>query len=272
MKAKKIRLYYGIFLSVFTVVVAILFIVQTVSIYADGGWTNGAYTREIVAEKLFPISIPFYIWIAAIIAGYVLSVVYPYAEKPVNKISPRVTQRRLLSRIPQGEGEAYDAGMKRVNAETKNRLIAYSVCGALCLASAIASLVYICNPSNFTPADANGSMVGLLINVGPWLFVAFASGIAIVLFENYSLNHEIIELKSLIASNKGKPTVNLNKAEPAFLTKIKAVLNSKYFIWGLRGAVFVLAVTFIVLGIFNEGMRAVFMKAIIICKQCIGLG
>ena len=42
MKAKQIRLYYGIFLSVFTCIMGVLFIVQAVSILADGGWIQGA--------------------------------------------------------------------------------------------------------------------------------------------------------------------------------------------------------------------------------------
>ncbi|MDE6585051.1 MAG: thioredoxin [Clostridia bacterium] len=48
--------------------------------------------------------------------------------------------------------------------------------------------------------------------------------------------------------------------------------SSIYFVWGVRGAVAVIAVTFIILGIFNEGMQSVFTKAINICSECIGLG
>ena len=105
MKAKQIRLYYGIFLSVFTCIMGVLFIVQAVSILADGGWIQGAFTREIVAERLFPISIPFYIWIAAVAAGLVLSYLYPVKTRSVNKISERATQKRLSLRLPQGVGE-----------------------------------------------------------------------------------------------------------------------------------------------------------------------
>ena len=40
----------------------------------------------------------------------------------------------------------------------------------------------------------------------------------------------------------------------------------------MRGAVAVFGVTFVVLGIFNEGVRDVLIKAINICTECIGLG
>ena len=83
MVAKRIRFYYGIFLSVLTAVLGALFIAQAVTILADGDWVQGAYSREIVAEHLFPVSIVLYVWIAAIVAGFVLSLIFPYNEKQV---------------------------------------------------------------------------------------------------------------------------------------------------------------------------------------------
>lgn len=80
MKANRIRLYYGIFLSLLTAALGAFFIAQSVVILADGNWQQGAYNSEIVAEKLFPVSIVLYIWIAAVIAGFVLSLYYPYKE------------------------------------------------------------------------------------------------------------------------------------------------------------------------------------------------
>ena len=76
-KAKLVRLYFGIFLSVLTVTVGILFIVQACGIYADGGYVQGGYTPETVGTRFLYICAPFFIWIAAIIAGGVLSVIYP---------------------------------------------------------------------------------------------------------------------------------------------------------------------------------------------------
>ena len=40
----------------------------------------------------------------------------------------------------------------------------------------------------------------------------------------------------------------------------------------VRGAVFLLCVLFIVLGVLNNGMKDVLEKAIKICTECIGLG
>lgn len=43
-------------------------------------------------------------------------------------------------------------------------------------------------------------------------------------------------------------------------------------VWSLRVAIFALAVCLLVIGVQNGGMREVFLKAINICTQCIGLG
>ena len=272
MKAKRIRTYYGIFLSVLTCVVGAFFVIQSVRILAGGNYVQGAYTRENVVEMLFPVSITFYVWIAAILAGFILSLVYPYEVREKNKVGERVTLHRLSSRMPQGEGGEYENGMKAVKIQRRNRLIAYLACGALCLAGAIASLVYLLMPSHFPSENINSEMLSMLINVGPWLLVAFAGCIGTTLFERYSMNAEINALKALIMQNKGKPA--LVKRENAVIAKIKAFFGSysKYILWGIRGVTAVLGVTFLVLGIFNEGVQDVLIKAINICTECIGLG
>ena len=54
--------------------------------------------------------------------------------------------------------------------------------------------------------------------------------------------------------------------------KIASVNFSNKFIYATRLTVFVVAIVFIVLGIFNGGVGDVLMKAINICAECIGLG
>lgn len=273
MKAKRIRFYYGIFLSAFTAVLGALFIATAVGILADGNWVQGAYSREIVAERLFPVSIVFYFWVASIIAGFVLSLVYPYNEKPVKIPQEGLTLNRLSARIPQGSGQEYDEDLKRVRKERNTRLIIYIVCSAICFAGAIASAVYLLNSSHFTSHDKNKAMLDMLINVGPWVLVAFTSCIAMTLLEKSSQNREITVLKHLIASNKGNPVIVANTPKNVVLTKIQAFFANKYTKLGVRIGVGVIAVTFILVGVFcTEGARDVLLKAINICTECIGLG
>lgn len=267
-------MYYGIFLSLFTCALGVAFIAVAVVILSQGNWQQGAYSRELVAKMLFPVSIPFYIWIAAIATGYALSVIYPQAvKKTPAKVKERVQIKRLSSRLPQGSGEAYDADMRKIYVEKRSRIIVYSVCGAVCFAGGIASAVYLFNPANFPQGGvANDLMLKMFINVGPWVIVSICGCIGVTLYEKYSMLREITVLKHVISSNRGNPVINSERAVNPVLEKIKKVASSAYFLWAVRGVIAVLAVTFIILGIFNEGMRDVLIKAIAICTECIGLG
>ena len=226
MKNRKIRLYYGAFLSVFTVIVGILFIVQVVGVYLDD-----AFTRDMVAERLFPIS-----------------------------------------RIPSGSGDEYLKDYSVVVRERKNRTVAFTVCGIVTLICAVFCAVYVFNGAYFSTSQVNTSMLNMLINVGPWLLVGFASCIFMTLYEKYSLNREIGGIKTLMKKYRGNPVVQSAKVVNPTWLKIKTALASKYAVWGIRGAVCVFGVTFVLLGIFNNGVRDVLIKAINICMECIGLG
>lgn len=273
MKAKNIRLYYGIFLSVFTAALGVAFIAVAVSILSDGGWVQGAYSREIVAARLFPVSIIFYIWIAAIIAGFVLSLVYPVEKKTVRLPQEKSVLRRLSARLPEGDGEEYEKELSKVRGEQKNRLIAYIVCAAVCFAGAVASAVYLFQPANFSGSDKSQTMLNMLINVGPWVLVAFAASVGMTLYEKYSMNREITVLKGLITSYKNNPVIAASAPENKIISKLKAFFAHKYTRLGLQIGVGVLGVTFVLVGIFDtEGAIDVLMKAINICTECIGLG
>ena len=62
------------------------------------------------------------------------------------------------------------------------------------------------------------------------------------------------------------------QAQPRSPGKIAAVLQSPITLWGVRLAVLIVAIVFIILGVMNGGMADVLGKAINICTECIGLG
>lgn len=272
MKAKRIRYFYGVFLSVFTAVLGALFIAAAVGILSDGNWEQGAYSREIVADRLFPVSIVFYIWIAAVIAGFVLSLVYPLNEKTVNIPREGATLRRLNARIPDGSGEKYEGGMKQLRDEKRNRLIAYIICAAICFACAVASAVYLLQPANFKGLAANDAMLDMMLWVLPCVAVALASCVWLTLYERESQIREIGAIKRLMSSYKGNPVIQADVKPNAAVAAIRKFFANKYTLLGIRVGVAALAVTFVILGVFNEGARDVLVKAINICTECIGLG
>ncbi len=272
MKAKRIRYFYGVFLSVFTAVLGTLFIAAAVGILSDGNWEQGAYSREIVAARLFPVSIVFYIWIAAIIAGFVLSLVYTYDEKPDKIPQEDATLRRLSTRIPAGGGEKYDGEMKQLRDEKRNRLVAYIICTAVCFACAVASAVYLLQPANFKGLTANDAMLNMMLWVLPCVSVALISCVWITLYERESQIREISTIKRMMSSYKGNPVIQADIKPNAAIAAVNKFFANKYTLLGIRVGVAALAVTFVILGIFNEGARDVLVKAINICTECIGLG
>lgn len=271
-KAGRIRLYYGIFLSVFTIAVGVLFAVQSLRIFFGGGAAQGAYTRQIVEEYLFPVSIPFYIWIAAIVAGYVLSVLFPCAKKTVRKVDERKILKRLRTKLP-AERDGFAADFSVIEREEKNRKTVWYVCAAVCFACAVIAAVYLLNPNNFPAESINGDMFRMMLVVLPCVLAAFACCVGATAYETYSARRELVAVKRVIAASRGvRAQEQPVSAWTARRQRVAAALTSGRGLMAIRIGVFALAVVFIVLGICNQGMRDVLIKAINICTECIGLG
>ena len=279
-KAKLVRFYFGIFLSLLTVTVGILFIVQACGIYADAGYVQGGYTRETVGTRFLYICAPFFIWIAAIIAGFVLSIVFPYEPKKSAPVNNAAILRRLTPKIPEGSGEGYEANLKTVKKERITRFITAVALAVICIVCIIISCIYLFNINNFKGVSNNDAMLNMFKFVGPFVLAAFVCSIIAVSITQFSVKKELNTVKSLIANGKGAP-VRTDMVSP-----VDKVIDKIHFGLSIKPtstALFIrrivtlcvlaaLAVTFIILGIFNDGMRAVLAKAIDICTECIGLG
>ena len=125
---------------------------------------------------------------------------------------------------------------------------------ALIVGCAAVSLVYLLNRDNFTSWDLETVMGQMLVHTIPWIIIAFGAMIVASVFCRRSMEREIALLKG----------VSGNRA-PEAAAKPSRVLF-------VRIALYALAITLIVLGINNGGMRDVLIKAINICTECIGLG
>ena len=92
-KAQTARRIYGICLTVLTMVVAALFIVQIWLLFRSS--ESSPYTVESVSKRFSQIAIPFYLWLAAIAGGGVLSYAFPEGEEmPKALVETRVLLRR----------------------------------------------------------------------------------------------------------------------------------------------------------------------------------
>lgn len=279
-KAKLVRLYFGIFLSLLTVTVGILFIVQACGIYADAGYVQGGYTPAAIGTRFLYICAPFFIWIAAIIAGFVLSIVYPVQPKKSALSNNPLALKRLTSKIPEGSGEGYDANLKTVKKERLTRFITAVTLAAICGACIIISCIYLFNKNNFIGTTNNDAMLTMFKVVGPCLLASLLCAVVAVIVTKFSIKKELNTVKSLISNGKGAPVrTDMQNPVDTFADKVRAktaVLTNKKMLNIIRicvcSAIAVLSVVFIILGIFNGGIYAVWLKAKEICTECIGLG
>ncbi|MDE6293462.1 MAG: hypothetical protein K2L88_02425 [Clostridiales bacterium] len=264
-KSEKFRLIYSIFLGVFTVAVGIAIICVAADIYYSGKGTEVIYSRAIVGERLTALAIPIILLIAAVIFGAIFPLYKVKASRP-----PEVTLGKLSARIPQsGDGEEFTTAQAAYKKANIIRLVAWLVALAVVLASAIAVLCYIVNTKHFA-GDITEDIFAMTANILPWLAAAFAACIAATVVSGVFANKQISAAKTMI-KNGDKASV-AQKTEPAFITKVKNIIAKPAFLWAVRGAVFVIAVVFIIVGIVNGGAHDVLIKAINICTECIGLG
>lgn len=271
----RVRFWYGIFLSVFTVAVGILFLAEVADIY----FSEGTYTREIIGARFrTQMLVPFILWIVAVIAGFVLSVVFPLSGNSKRGQDAVKSLSRMRKKMPQnaeGLSEELQSDFARVRKYELARIILWCVSAAVCLASAIATCVYVFNKTNFATKDYNAHMLDMAKFVLPFVLVSFACCIATAIYELISAKKELPLVKKIVASTAvGGEKQEVRSKTPAWIQKIKAFCekHGKWILLGVRLAVLAVAIVFIAVGALNGGMNDVLVKAIQICRECIGIG
>ncbi|MCH5154939.1 MAG: hypothetical protein J1F71_06985 [Clostridiales bacterium] len=284
-KSEKFRLLYSIFLGLFTVAVGIAIICVAADIYYSGKDTGVIYTREIVSEKLLSLAIPLIFLIAAIIFGAIFPLYRVKAKR-----QPEETLKRLKNKIPQaGEKNEYSLALSAYKKAATARIVSWLVALTVALVAAIVTLCYLVNTANFVGEEITEEIFAMMRYILPWFAVSFAAAISATLVCGVFANLEVSTAKIMIIT--GDKDSGTKSPELAVITKTKAMLskpafawigksvaavksawNKPTFIWAVRGALFAIAVVFIVLGIVNGGAKDVLIKAINICTECIGLG
>lgn len=251
---KRIHLIVSCILSAMLVGLGVALIVSCLDIYHSG---PKPYTPETIAAHFQKISLLVYLTVACVVLGIVLNLVIPLEKKKVKAIRDNAeTLSRLESKAGILEGEFAQKAAKEKNFRKLLRL-----CTAIaCVLLSIRPLLHFMNQDNFLGDKTQcviRAMTVALVYGGAALALTFLCKVLC----SRSIDRQIDICKASIASNGAngtKPTINDDK-EAKRIIMIRCVLA-------------VVAITFIVLGIFNGDAEAVLNKANAICMECIGMG
>ncbi|MGM9969592.1 MAG: CD1871A family CXXC motif-containing protein [Anaeroplasma sp.] len=249
-----------IIMSVQTILMGILFIIQVSRIYfANPG--NDPYTREIVSKYLLQISPIIILWILLIIVcGVYFNIKGSYSYNDKTKITYKSKLSLILKKAPILSKDNNDLLSKKIYVERKNRKLVWIITLIVIAISASMGLLYLINKNHFIASGNNNKQVlNMCFYLLPWILISFGSSIFAIFFSEWSCKKEIELVKGLIKAN-GK-----NSIMPEIAYKNKTI-NIARFIIGF------VAIIMIVVGMINGGANDVLQKAVNICTECIGLG
>jgi hypothetical protein len=296
---KLLRSLYAILFSLLTIFVGALCIIQAWSIFKSA--PSEAFTRARVWAHFKEIWVPIVVFVCAFVGNIILALAYPkQKEKLKAEIDPLITARRLRDKV----GGVAAARKERIFRGVLNGLIAAIVAFGLVLCIGI---MYV---DSYTPMLSvefflkQDFLVDRLIRVAICAVSGLLACVILVILKSFSLKREIAIYKAaLVAKAKGnEENAYAEVCEKIALAKNEKELNqarmetkallkqqekeeklqpkakktnkdrSQAWIWAARIALFAVAVVFIVMGVDNGGLKAMFMKAINVCTQCIGIG
>ncbi len=201
------------------------------------------YSREIVAERFSRIAWAFWVWLAVCLIAWIGKC----AGNQANPVLP--TENRFALAIARAEKTP------EMLLEEKKRRVIRLACAGICVLCGAFILKYLLNAANFESRDLEPVMGRMMLNVAPWVAVAFAALLGMTQFCEISLLREI-ELA------KKAP----KRSAEARISAKKSIVNA------IRIAIAVISIVLIAIGVLNGGMRDVLVKAVNICTECIGLG
>ena len=255
-KVKKIHLIYGCIAAVIIVALGIALILSCLDIYNSG---PRPYSPESIALRFQRIAILAYACIAIAVGGIIMGLAMPAEKKKPKAIrDERMTTEKLKAKVSVLSPEDTVA----VKKEETHRLLLRIGTAVLFAVLMIYPAIYFMDGSHFTITALNEDIrKAVCIALIPALIGLVMCFICSEL-ESKSISRETDIYKKAIAENQSivSPAA---PAEPH--KKINAIMVA-------RGALLAVAVCFIVLGIFNGGMKDVLDKAVAICTECIGLG
>ena len=189
---RRLHMWYGIFLAVFTIVVGTLFISQAADIYYSGV----GYSRELVVERCAAIAAPFWIWVAAVIAGGIIWTVFPEDKKKLKRLPDARGDAERFYKLAAKESDkpGFDEAAQAVARDAKIRKIVWLSCIGVCLVCAAVGMAFLFNLPSY-PSDPNDAILGLVRSVLPCVLVAFAACIGATIYDGIAAKKVLPHVK-----------------------------------------------------------------------------
>ncbi len=255
-KNKKLNKLFLLLVSIQTILMGIVFIMQVLRIYFGN---QAVFTSQICGKYLLQILPVILIWILLIILSFIYHKLTNTKEQNLGKITNMGKLKRYEYMCPEDnkENELYKDLAKEIN----KRKIAWLINIIIIILCSLMGLLYLINVDHFnSEGDLSFQAVQMTIHLIPWVIISFISLIICLYYEESSALKSI-EIIKVIIKTEGK---QVNKYQK------KNNKNKKILI--IRLSIMVIAVGFIIHGIINGGVDDVLQKAINICTECIGLG
>jgi len=252
--SRRVRLAFGIVLSVALVVVGVCLMTACLGIYLTGG--DQIFTPQRVADAFSVIAVPVYLCLALVLIGFVLDLFLPLKKNKLKaEKNPAVTLERLLSKR---DVESCDPALKaQILTLRKRRSLAKIITLAVLAVCSIAFLCYGANPANFHSSEINASMTKAVIILLVCMAVPFAFALVSAYRAKKSLEKEIELVKEIPVGESVLPASQPSR--PNLLVIARWVFVA-------------VAVAVLVYGFCTGGTADVLTKAKNICTECVGLG
>lgn len=254
---------YNIIITLFSIILGIAFIIFSYTILVKGknaikndpNYT--IYNIEIVRTYLNILITPFILWIITIISGFIIKYVFKIQDKEnINKMSAIDTYNILSKKIKFIKDKSL---LKDIEKEKKNRFVLFISISIIALLLMILPARYLFTKANFSGENTNKEITHMVLNVLPFIVLIFLIFGGYIFYYLRSIKKETTLIHELIKKVKIQPVFKINQN------------TNQLYINITRAVVFVTSITFIVLGILNDGYKDVLIKAVNICTECIGL-
>ena len=258
MKQNKINKLFLILVSIQTIILGILFLIQILRIYYGN---DKIFTLDICKKYILQILPVIILWIVLIIFSFIYLQINKYNFKNISKITNTMKLKTFESICPLHQEGTLDNEYMLLDKENKKRKIAGIINIIVLLLCSIMGFGYLVQTKHFSSdGDLTNQAIQMTIHLIPWVIISLISSIIYTVYNEYSAKTSIELIKTIISSEGRKEIIT------------KKDIRKQKIINIARLAIIVLSITLIIHGTYNGGASDVYQKAINICTECIGLG